>query len=84
MKKVLCACLAMLVLLCGAALAENFRCELPEGAYVSDTTPLPEGDNLLLATYGGLYRVPLETRRSWRMCQTVCRIRCCGAMRRGS
>ena len=27
MKKVLCACLAMLVLLCGAALAENFRCE---------------------------------------------------------
>lgn len=59
MKKILCACLAMLVLLCGAALAENFRCELPEGAYVSDTTPLQEGDNLLLATYGGLYRVPL-------------------------
>lgn len=59
MKKVLCACLAMLVLLCGTALAENFRCELPEGAYVSDTTPLQEGDNLLLATYGGLYRVPL-------------------------
>lgn len=59
MKKFLCACLAMLVLLCGAALAENFRCELPEGAYVSDTTPLQEGDNLLLATYGGLYRVPL-------------------------
>ena len=59
MKKVLCACLAMLVLLCGAALAENFRCELPDGAYVSDTTPLQEGDNLLLATYGGLYRVPL-------------------------
>lgn len=59
MKKVLCACLAMLVLLCGAALAEDFRCELPEGAYVSDTTPLQEGDNLLLATYGGLYRVPL-------------------------
>ena len=45
--------------LCGTALAENFRCELPEGAYVSDTTPLQEGDNLLLATYGGLYRVPL-------------------------
>lgn len=59
MKKVLCACLAMLVLLCGAAVAENFRCELPEGAYVSDTMPLQEGDNLLLATYGGLYRVPL-------------------------
>ena len=59
MKKVLCACLAMLVLLCGAAMAEHFRCELPEGAYVSDTTPLQEGDNLLLATYGGLYRVPL-------------------------
>lgn len=59
MKKFLCACLAMLVLLCGAALAEHFRCELPEGAYVSDTTPLQEGDNLLLATYGGLYRVPL-------------------------
>ncbi len=59
MKKVLCVCLAMLVLLCGAALAENFRCELPEGAYVSDTMPLQEGDNLLLATYGGLYRVPL-------------------------
>lgn len=59
MKKVLCACLAMLVLLCGAAMAEDFRCELPEGAYVSDTTPLQEGDNLLLATYGGLYRVPL-------------------------
>lgn len=59
MKKVLCVCLAMLVLLCGAAMAENFRCELPEGAYVSDTTPLQEGDNLLLATYGGLYRVPL-------------------------
>lgn len=59
MKKVLCVCLAMLVLLCGAAVAENFRCELPEGAYVSDTTPLQEGDNLLLATYGGLYRVPL-------------------------
>lgn len=59
MKKILCACLAMLVLLCGAAMAENFRCELPEGAYVSDTTPLQEGDNLLLATYGGLYRVPL-------------------------
>lgn len=32
MKKVLCVCLAMLVLLCGAALAENFRCELPDGA----------------------------------------------------
>lgn len=59
MKKVMCVCLAMLVLLCGAAMAENFRCELPEGAYVSDTTPLQEGDNLLLATYGGLYRVPL-------------------------
>lgn len=59
MKKILCACLAMLVLLCGAALAEDFRCELPDGAYVSDTTPLQEGDNLLLATYGGLYRVPL-------------------------
>lgn len=59
MKKVLCVCLAMLVLLCGAAMAEEFRCELPEGAYVSDTTPLQEGDNLLLATYGGLYRVPL-------------------------
>lgn len=59
MKKFLCACLAMLVLLCGAAMAEDFRCELPDGAYVSDTTPLQEGDNLLLATYGGLYRVPL-------------------------
>ena len=59
MKKFLCACLAMLVLLCGAAMAENFRCELPDGAYVSDTMPLQEGDNLLLATYGGLYRVPL-------------------------
>lgn len=59
MKKVLCVCLAMLVLLCGAAMAEDFRCELPDGAYVSDTTPLQEGDNLLLATYGGLYRVPL-------------------------
>lgn len=59
MKKVLCACLAMLMLLCGTALAENFRCELPDGAYVSDTTPLQEGDNLLLATYGGLYRMPL-------------------------
>ena len=51
--------MAMLMLLCGAALAENFRCELPDGAYVSDTTPLQEGDNLLLATYGGLYRMPL-------------------------
>ena len=59
MKKVLCVCLAMLVLLCGAAMAEDFRCELPDGAYVSDTMPLQEGDNLLLATYGGLYRVPL-------------------------
>ena len=59
MKKVLCVCLAMLVLLCGAAMAEDFSCELPDGAYVSDTTPLQEGDNLLLATYGGLYRVPL-------------------------
>lgn len=59
MKKVLCVCLAMLVLLCGAAMAEDFRCELPDGAYVSDTTPLQEGDNLLLATYGGLYRMPL-------------------------
>lgn len=59
MKKFLCVCLAMLVLLCGAAMAEDFRCELPDGAYVSDTTPLQEGDNLLLATYGGLYRVPL-------------------------
>ena len=28
MKKVLCACLAMLVLLCGAAMAEHFRCHL--------------------------------------------------------
>lgn len=59
MKKFLCVCLAMLMLLCGAAMAEDFRCELPDGAYVSDTTPLQEGDNLLLATYGGLYRVPL-------------------------
>ena len=39
MKKVLCACLAMLVLLCGAAMAEHFRCELPEGAWLGDTTP---------------------------------------------
>lgn len=58
MKKFLCACLAMLVLLCGAAAAENFHCQLPEGAYLS-AAPLHEGDNLLLATYGGLYRVPL-------------------------
>ena len=48
MKKVLCACLAMLVLLCGAAMAEHFRCELPEGAWLGDTTPLREGDALLL------------------------------------
>ena len=43
MKKFLCACLAMLVLLCGAAMAEHFRCELPEGAWLGDTTPLREG-----------------------------------------
>ena len=49
MKKFLCACLAMLVLLCGAAMAEHFRCELPEGAWLGDTTPLREGDALLLA-----------------------------------
>ena len=36
MKKVLCACLAMLVLLCGAAMAEHFRCELPEEAWLGD------------------------------------------------
>ena len=52
MKKVLCACLAMLVLLCGAALAENFRCQLPEGEWLGDTAPLREGDALLLA--GGI------------------------------
>ena len=34
MKKFLCACLAMLVLLCGAAMAEHFRCELPVGAWL--------------------------------------------------
>ena len=55
MKKVLCACLAMLVLLCGAALAEHFRCELPEGAWLGDTAPLCEGDALLLA--GGKAKV---------------------------
>lgn len=50
MKKVLCACLAMLVLLCGAAMAEHFRCELPEGAWLGDTTPLREGG--CAAAYG--------------------------------
>ena len=56
MKKVLCACLAMLVLLCGAAMAEHFRCQLPEGAWLGDTTPLREGDALLLAGGKALYR----------------------------
>lgn len=59
MKKVLCACLAMLVLLCGTALAENFRCELPEGEWLGDTAPLREGDALLLAGGKALYRVSL-------------------------
>ena len=59
MKKVLCACLAMLVLLCGAAMAEHFRCELPEGAWLGDTTPLREGDALLLTGGKALYRVSL-------------------------
>lgn len=59
MKKVLCMCLAMLVLLCGAALAENFRCELPEGEWLGDTAPLREGDALLLAGGKALYRVSL-------------------------
>ena len=59
MKKFLCACLAMLVLLCGAAMAEHFRCELPEGAWLGDTTPLREGDALLLAGGKALYRVSL-------------------------
>lgn len=59
MKKVLCACLAMLVLLCGAALAENFRCELPDGEWLGDTAPLREGDALLLAGGKALYRVSL-------------------------
>lgn len=59
MKKVLCACLAMLVLLCGAALAENFRCQLPEGEWLGDTAPLREGDALLLAGGKALYRVSL-------------------------
>lgn len=59
MKKVLCVCLAMLVLLCGAALAENFRCELPEGEWLGDTAPLREGDALLLAGGKALYRVSL-------------------------
>lgn len=43
MKKVLCACLAMLVLLCGAAMAEHFRCELPEGAWLGDKRPCARG-----------------------------------------
>lgn len=59
MKKVLCACLAMLVLLCGAAMAEHFRCELPEEAWLGDTAPLREGDALLLAGGKALYRVSL-------------------------
>lgn len=59
MKKVLCACLAMLVLLCGAAMAEHFRCQLPEGAWLGDTAPLREGDALLLAGGKALYRVSL-------------------------
>ena len=59
MKKFLCACLAMLVLLCGAATAENFRCQLPDGEWLGDTTPLREGDALMLAGGKALYRVPL-------------------------
>lgn len=59
MKKVLCACLAMLMLLCGAAMAEHFRCQLPEGAWLGDATPLREGDALLLAGGKALYRVSL-------------------------
>lgn len=59
MKKVLCACLAMLMLLCGAAMAEHFRCQLPEGEWLGDTTPLREGDALLLAGGKALYRVSL-------------------------
>lgn len=59
MKKFLCVCLAMLVLLCGTALAENFRCELPDGEWLGDTAPLREGDALLLAGGKALYRVSL-------------------------
>lgn len=59
MKKILCACLAMLMLLCGAAMAEHFRCQLPEGAWLGDATPLREGDALLLAGGKALYRVSL-------------------------
>lgn len=73
MKKVLCACLAMLVLLCGAATAEHFRCQLPEGAWLGDTTPLREGDALLLAGGKALYRVcwRMAARRSWRICRIM-------------
>ena len=46
-------------MLCGAALAEHFRCELPEGAWLGDTAPLREGDALLLAGGKALYRVSL-------------------------
>lgn len=59
MKKFLCACLAMLMLLCGAAMAENFRCELPDGEWLGDSMPLREGDNLLVAGGKALYRVSL-------------------------
>lgn len=73
MKKVLCACLAMLVLLCGAAMAEHFRCELPEGAWLGDTTPLREGDALLLAgaRHSTVCRWRTAARRSWRICRIM-------------
>ena len=56
----------MLMLLCGAAMAEHFRCQLPEGAWLGDTTPLREGDALLLAGGKALYRVSLADGRDTR------------------
>lgn len=49
----------VLVLLCGAATAENFHCQLPETANVYEMHPLCEGEQMLLITQDGLYRVSL-------------------------